>query len=334
MSDKALGAPAQTRTIPPAPKREAWERVTTVPLVILGIGFVVGYSLFVLVDSSERWFAPALVTILAIVWLTFLVDVVVRISLTPRGYRAHFIFTHPIDMFSVILPLFRAFRVLELLRQVPYVSGRTATAVRTRVVIYAASYAVLFVYFIALVVLNAERDAPGATITSFGEAIWWACVTVATVGYGDAYPVTTWGRIYAVILMAGGIAIVGTASATVISLLNEQIAKARAQGHAALEAAQRAEEAAKAAGADAQQAETAGDAAAGRAIGAGPAEGRALVKEQVASEEFVDPADDPAVTGVSPAEEPLIPGTQPLEDPGKGHPELEEGTPPPTTLSP
>ncbi|TYL52447.1 potassium channel family protein [Agromyces mariniharenae] len=334
MSDKPLGAPAKSPTIPASPRRDAWERVTTVPLVVLGIGFVVGYSIFVLVDSSEGWLEPTLVSVLALVWLTFLVDVVVRISLTPRGYRAHFIFTHPIDMFSVILPLFRAFRVLELLRQVPYVSGRTATAVRTRVVIYAASYAVFFVYFIALVVLNAERDAPGATITSFGESIWWACVTVATVGYGDAYPVTTWGRIYAVILMAGGIAIVGTASATVISLLNEQIAKARAQGHAALEAAQRAEEVARAAGADAQQAQAAGDAAAGRAIGAGPAAGHAAVKEQAASEEYVDPAEDPAVTGVQATEQPLIAGTQPLEDPGKGHPELEEGPPPPTTLNP
>ncbi|HEU0182036.1 MAG TPA: ion channel [Agromyces mariniharenae] len=334
MSERTIGAPAKSRTVPAAPRREAWERVTTVPLVILGIAFVVGYSLFVLVDSSESWFVPTLISMLALVWLTFLVDVVVRISLTPRGYRAHFIATHPVDMFSVILPLFRAFRVLELLRQVPYVSGRTATAVRTRVVIYAASYAVLFIYFIALVVLNAERDAPGATITSFGEAIWWACVTVTTVGYGDAYPVTTWGRIYAVILMAGGIAIVGTASATVISLLNEQIAKARAQGHAALEAAQRAGEAAAAAGADAQQAQAAADAAAGRAIGAGPAAGRATVKEQAASEGYVDPAEDPAITGVPAAEEPLIPGTQPIEDPGKGHPEVEDGPPPPTTLNP
>ena len=46
----------------------------------------------------------------------------------------------------------------------------------------------------ALDPFEAERDAPGANITSFGEAIWWAVVTLATVGYGDTYPVTVPGR--------------------------------------------------------------------------------------------------------------------------------------------
>ena len=73
---------------------------------------------------------------------------------------------------------------------------------------------------------NAERDAPGATITTFGDAIWWAIVTVATVGYGDTYPVTFGGRAYAVLLMIGGIAIVGTSSAVVISYLGDRMADA------------------------------------------------------------------------------------------------------------
>src|SRR5262249_47887949 len=38
----------------------------------------------------------------------------------------------------------------------------------------------------------------GADITKVGDALWWAVVTVATVGYGDYYPVTTFGRIIAV----------------------------------------------------------------------------------------------------------------------------------------
>ena len=82
-------------------------------------------------------------------------------------------------------------------------------------------------FFLALATLQAERDAPGANIVTFGDAIWWAIVTIATVGYGDLYPVTPLGRFYAVLLMAGGIAIVGTASATIISYLNERVAGLR-----------------------------------------------------------------------------------------------------------
>jgi voltage-gated potassium channel len=45
---------------------------------------------------------------------------------------------------------------------------------------------------------------------------------MSTVGYGDYYPVTLLGRLLAVVLMIGGIAIVGTASATIVSYLTER----------------------------------------------------------------------------------------------------------------
>jgi voltage-gated potassium channel len=160
---------------------------------------------------------------LLVSWVVFIADVLVRILLTPTGQRWSFVWRHPIDVLSALIPLFRALRVLELLRQVPFLQRRTGAAVRTNIVVFALSYAIVFVYFIALATLNAERNAPEATITSLGEAIWWAIVTIATVGYGDTYPVTIPGRIYAVLLMGGGVAIVGTASATIISLINERV---------------------------------------------------------------------------------------------------------------
>ena len=85
-------------------------------------------------------------------------------------------------------------------------------------------------FFLALATLAAEREAAGANIVTFGDSIWWAIVTITTVGYGDLYPVTPPGRFYAVLLMAGGIAIVGTASATIISYLNERVAGLRREG--------------------------------------------------------------------------------------------------------
>jgi voltage-gated potassium channel len=210
-----------------APRRGRWEAVTTVPLVVLGIAFIVAYSVMVLYPSLPGWLGTLVWGVLILTWIVFAVDVVVRILLTPRGRRWSFVRHNMVDVLSAIIPAFRAFRVLRLLREVPYLQRRSGAAVRTRIVIYAASYAVLFVYFIALATLQAERDAPGATITTFGDSIWWAIVTVATVGYGDTYPITPPGRFYAVILMAGGVAIIGTASATIISLINERIGQGR-----------------------------------------------------------------------------------------------------------
>ncbi len=213
-----------------APRRDAWERRTTIPLVVLGILFIVAYSVFVLAPDLAQVPRALLGGLLVLVWVVFVIDVVVRIVLTPRGARWAFVRSHPVDVLSAFMPVFRAFRVLLLLREVPYLQRHSGSAVRANIVIYAAAYSVVFVYFIALATLDVERNAPGATITSFGDAIWWAIVTVATVGYGDVVPITVPGRIYAVFLMAGGVAIVGTASATIISLINERVARTRAQG--------------------------------------------------------------------------------------------------------
>ena len=67
----------------------------------------------------------------------------------------------------------------------------------------------------AVAALDAEQDAPGANITSIGDALWWAATTVTTVGYGDRYPVNTTGRVIAVTLMIVGIALVGAITASI-----------------------------------------------------------------------------------------------------------------------
>ena len=54
-------------------------------------------------------------------------------------------------------------------------------------------------------VLAAEIKSPAANIVDANDAIWWALVTVATVGYGDQYPVTTAGRLIGVMIMVAGV---------------------------------------------------------------------------------------------------------------------------------
>ena len=65
----------------------------------------------------------------------------------------------------------------------------------------------------AVTVLDAERDAVGANITSFGDALWWSLASVTTVGYGDRFPVTDEGRLVATFLMVIGIGLFGSLTA-------------------------------------------------------------------------------------------------------------------------
>ena len=59
----------------------------------------------------------------------------------------------------------------------------------------------------ALSVLKVETGASNANITTASDALWWSAVTVATVGYGDRYPVTNPGRIVGVLVMTVGLAL-------------------------------------------------------------------------------------------------------------------------------
>ena len=64
-----------------------------------------------------------------------------------------------------------------------------------------------------------EKD---VTVRSFGDALWWAVVTVTTVGYGDVSPQTTEGRLIAVVLMFVGIGVISAFTATIASFFVEQ----------------------------------------------------------------------------------------------------------------
>ncbi|AKD56299.1 ion transporter [Spirosoma radiotolerans] len=68
---------------------------------------------------------------------------------------------------------------------------------------------VLLMIFGAIAILYAER-VPDANIKTPSDALWWAFVTITTVGYGDRFPVTTFGRLIAAVLMIAGVGLFGT----------------------------------------------------------------------------------------------------------------------------
>lgn len=77
----------------------------------------------------------------------------------------------------------------------------------------------------ALAVYNCEHSAPGATIRTFGDSVWWAAATLSTVGYGDVTPVTPWGRVIAVAMMGCGIALLGAVTGSFSSWLLQVFAR-------------------------------------------------------------------------------------------------------------
>ena len=112
--------------------------------------------------------------------------------------------------------LIRLIRLLRALRStnkiLTHVFKNRAQGTFTSVAIFA----ILIVVFSSIGILLVENDV-NSNIKTAEDAIWWAYVTVTTVGYGDKYPVTTEGRFLAVILMSTGVGLFGTFSGFIAS---------------------------------------------------------------------------------------------------------------------
>ena len=107
---------------------------------------------------------------------------------------------------------------------------------RGRMAIYVAGATSLVLFIASLAVLDAERGAKGASITTFGDAAWWAMTTVTTVGYGDRYPITAQGRFIAGGLMLAGIALLGIVTASLASWLIDKVRQVEEHAQAATRA--------------------------------------------------------------------------------------------------
>lgn len=220
--------PENARQVRAAQRLNSYEGKTALAMVILALGYLVVYSFYVLDPNLTTSDRSALNTVMNVIWGIFIVDLTTRTILAPRhiAYLVH----HPIDVLAVAVPAFRVLRVLRVLTAGQWLIsrgsrlriGRTATAVVIAVV--------FITYLAALAVLNAERGAKGATIETFGDALWWALVTMSTVGYGDYTPVTDNGRIIAVGIMIVGVGLLGVVGASVASAVVSRLSGKQQQG--------------------------------------------------------------------------------------------------------
>jgi voltage-gated potassium channel len=124
----------------------------------------------------------------------------------------------PFNKFAVfrVARLFRVVRVMRALKGNDYrkmFTGRLAE----NTLLFTLVVALMLIFIISGIVLYAEHTAPNANIKTYHDAVWWAFVTITTVGYGDYYPVTTLGQSMAFILMFFGLGIIGVLSSYLAS---------------------------------------------------------------------------------------------------------------------
>ena len=159
-------------------------------------------------DVGEPWRTIAGILNWAI-WIAFAVELVVMLAVVPDRWR--WLRSHPLEVVIVLLtPPFlpsslqalRALRVLRLLRllRLAQLARRTFSLDGLRYAAILAALTALGGGYAYSAAESAQEPAP-----SVWDGVWWAVTTMTTVGYGDEYPETTLGRVYAVMLMIVGI---------------------------------------------------------------------------------------------------------------------------------
>ena len=213
---------------------ERWEKRAEIPLLLLAVAFLIAYAWPVLDPRMSPDLRTSLEVASWTVWAAFIADFAARLYLADD--RRAYAVAHWYDVGLILLPMLRPLRLLRLLAFARVLNRSAAGSLVGRVSTYVAGIAVMAVGLGALAVLDAEQDAAGANIRSFGDALWWSATTVTTVGYGDFYPVTTTGRLVAVALMVVGIASIGAITAGVAAWLVAQVeAEAREDVESAAE---------------------------------------------------------------------------------------------------
>jgi voltage-gated potassium channel len=127
-----------------------------------------------------------------------------------------------------LVKLFRLFRTFRVFRSFKMFRYSKSLAIIVDVIkaqraplIAVCSMAIAYILISALVIFNVEPD----TFNTFFDAIYWATVSLTTMGYGDIYPVTTAGRIVTMISSFVGIAIVALPASIITAGYMEQIGK-------------------------------------------------------------------------------------------------------------
>ena len=200
-----------------------WDRRVTPTIIAAALLPLGGALVSITLDTVSA-------VVLIACWLVFFVDLVVHVRLRPGYLRtrsgvidlAIVVMTFP---WELVVPSFDQAGLLMLARfarvaRVAVAASRGVPGMRQlvdrlgRAALYAA---IVTVAAASATCTRAESSNP--EFPSFGDSLWWAVVTVTTVGYGDMVPVSIVGRVTAGILMIAGLTLLGTLAGTLASSL-------------------------------------------------------------------------------------------------------------------
>lgn len=207
--------------------------LTIQTLIILSL---IAFSLETLPDLD-----PTLIQVIHIFEIisvtVFIAEYFLRIFVADKPLRFIFSFYGLIDLLAILpyllapgfdLRSLRSFRLLRLFRAFKLIRYSKAISRFHRAFIIAREELVLFFsvtlllfFFASVGIYHFEHAAQPQAFSSIFASLWWAVITLTTVGYGDVYPITVGGKMFTFFILLLGLGIVSVPSGMVASALSE-----------------------------------------------------------------------------------------------------------------
>ena len=217
---------------PTSPFSERTER-TVIAVIVLDLLLQAAETMDAMANAATIFFWAGVA-----IWLLYTVEWFVRIRRAEDWKKYAFSFIGIVD-FLAIMPLWaftgfdlkalRAFRLFRLFVSTAKLATRTNAVIKlARAFRLAMDEAGALFAGTSIVVITAgfgmyhlEHGVQPDVFGSVYDGLWWAVVTLTTVGYGDIQPVTAGGRILATVAMFAGIGVIGSACGIMADALRE-----------------------------------------------------------------------------------------------------------------
>jgi voltage-gated potassium channel len=173
--------------------------------------------------------------------VVFTIEYILRIYVADSKPRFIFSFFGLIDLLAILpfylsfgvdlrslraLRFLRLFRVLKLVRYNKAMNHfiKAMSSAKEQIFLF-IFITVILIYFAAVGIYYFENEAQPEKFTSIFDSLWWAIITLTTVGYGDVYPITVGGKVFTFMILLIGLGIVAVPTGIIASALTQSVDK-------------------------------------------------------------------------------------------------------------
>jgi voltage-gated potassium channel len=202
------------------------------------IASLIAFALETLPDNDAA-LVDALTSFEVFCVVIFTIEYVLRIYIAKNPWRYIFSFYGFIDLFAILpfyltkafdlraLRAFRIFRIFRALKLIRYNRAMqrihiAARLVKEEIVLFLIITGI-FTYLTSCGIYFFEYEAQPEVFSSIFHSLWWAIVTLTTVGYGDVYPITLGGKVFTFFVLIIGVGVVTVPA----GLVSSAVSKAR-----------------------------------------------------------------------------------------------------------